>query len=273
MTLRRLRLPGSLSQLAGSETAKAAGLAGAMIVNNVIALAATIIFARLLHDNQGGGYGSLAALVSYFLILSVVGQALQVATAREGVLGHLGEGHELADTVRRWSRSLIAFTILLALISVALRVQIASLVGVGGDEWGGRARPPRRRAVDVAVGPARRAAGDRGLCGRGRVADRGAGGAAGRRGDPRRRGRGRARRLRRRPDRVHRDVRPVPVADTPPRRGGERRVLPGRARGHRRGEATVGPRAPGMGADRRPDHRRAAAEHRHHLGQAPLLDV
>ena len=72
-------------QLAGlrrSDTAKAAGLAAAMIANNVIALGSTVVFARLLSD-----YGSLAALVSYFLILSVAGQAIQVATAREGVLG------------------------------------------------------------------------------------------------------------------------------------------------------------------------------------------
>jgi len=86
----RADIPTSLADVRGSETAKAVGLAGAMIINNVIALGSTIVFSRLLKDNQGGGYGSLAALVSYFLILSVVGQALQVATAREGVLGHLG---------------------------------------------------------------------------------------------------------------------------------------------------------------------------------------
>ena len=80
-------VPTSLAELRDSETAKAAGLALAMILNNVVALASTVVFARLLSD-----YGSLAALVSYFLILSVVGQAMQVATAREGVLGHLGVG-------------------------------------------------------------------------------------------------------------------------------------------------------------------------------------
>ena len=125
----------SLSELMASETAKAVGLAGAMIVNNVIALGATIVFARLLKDRQGGGYGSLAALVSYFLILSVVGQALQVATAREGVLGHLGVGAELIATVRRWTRSLLAFTVVLAIVSVLLRAPIASAVGVRHDEW------------------------------------------------------------------------------------------------------------------------------------------
>ncbi len=85
----RQRYEPRLTALRGSETAKAAGLAGAMIINNVIALASTIVFARLLDD-----YGSLAALISYFLILSVIGQAMQVATAREGVLGHLGAGPE-----------------------------------------------------------------------------------------------------------------------------------------------------------------------------------
>ena len=73
-----------------------------MIANNVIALGSTVVFARLLTD-----YGSLAALISYFLILSVVGQAMQVATAREGVLGHLGVGHGLVATMRRWTRTLL----------------------------------------------------------------------------------------------------------------------------------------------------------------------
>jgi len=41
-------LPTSLSELRSSEMAKAAGLAGAMIGNNVIALISTVVFARLL---------------------------------------------------------------------------------------------------------------------------------------------------------------------------------------------------------------------------------
>jgi O-antigen/teichoic acid export membrane protein len=125
-------LPG---RIAGSEMGKAIGLAGAMIANNVIALGATIVFARLLSDSHGGGYGSLAALISYFLILSVFGQALQVATAREGVLGHLGVGSELVTTVRRWSRSLLVFTAALTVISVLARRPIADAVGVRDDQW------------------------------------------------------------------------------------------------------------------------------------------
>jgi O-antigen/teichoic acid export membrane protein len=128
-------VPTSLSQLRSSDTAKAAGLAGAMIVNNVIALGSTVVFARLLKDKQGGGYGSLAALISYFLILSVVGQAMQVATAREGVLGHLGVGADLMVTVRRWTRSLLLFTLALTVASVLLRDPIAQAVGVKHDQW------------------------------------------------------------------------------------------------------------------------------------------
>jgi O-antigen/teichoic acid export membrane protein len=139
--LRRRLAPGpgglsaSLTELRGSETAKAAGLAGAMIANNVIALGSTLVFTRLLKDNQGGGYGSLAALVSYFLILSVVGQALQVATAREGVLGHLGVGAGLAETVKRWTHGLLAFTLGITVLSVLLRDPIAAAVGVTHDQW------------------------------------------------------------------------------------------------------------------------------------------
>src|SRR5450432_2375474 len=114
----RAEIPTSLAELRASETAKPVMLAGAMIANNVIALGSTIVFSRLLKDNQGGGYGSLAALVSYFLILSVVGQALQVATAREGVLGHLGTGAGLAATVRQWTRSMAVFTVVITVVSV-----------------------------------------------------------------------------------------------------------------------------------------------------------
>ncbi len=130
VTRDRAEIPTSLAELRGSETAKAVGLAGAMIANNVIALGSTVVFARLLND-----YGSLAALVSYFLILSVVGQALQVATAREGVLGHLGVGAGLMATVRRWTRGLLLFTLAVTVISVLLRAPIAAAVGVKHDQW------------------------------------------------------------------------------------------------------------------------------------------
>ena len=47
---------------------------------NVIALVFTVAFARML---GASGYGTLAALVSTFLILQVPGSALQITVARE----------------------------------------------------------------------------------------------------------------------------------------------------------------------------------------------
>src|ERR1700722_6064289 len=119
-----------LASLRGSDTAKAAGLAGAMIVNNVIALGSTFVFARELTD-----YGSLGALISYLLILTVAGQAMQVATAREAVLGHLGVGPALVATMRSWTRSMLFVTAVLTVLSVIFRNPIASAVGVHKYPW------------------------------------------------------------------------------------------------------------------------------------------
>jgi O-antigen/teichoic acid export membrane protein len=133
----RQRYEPQIAKLSGSDTGKAAGLAGAMIVNNVIALGSTVVFARLLDD-----YGALAALVSYLLILTVAGQAMQVATAREAVLGHLGVGEALLETVTRWTKSLLVLTAALTVISILLRHPIASLVGVKKDSWAAAAGLP-----------------------------------------------------------------------------------------------------------------------------------
>ncbi len=108
-----------------------------MIVNNVIALGSTFVFARLIGD-----YGSLAALVKYLLILTVVGQAMQVATAREGVLGHLGVGDDMLATVDAWVKSMVLVTAVLTAASIALRHPIAGLVGVKHDAWAAAAGLP-----------------------------------------------------------------------------------------------------------------------------------
>lgn len=129
-------LSARLAALRSSDIGKAAGLAGAMIVTNVVALGSTVVFARLLDD-----YGSLAALISYVLILSVVGQAMQVATAREAVLGTLGRGPQLAATLRSWTRVLLVATLALAVVSILLRAPIAAAVGVD-QEWGAAAGLP-----------------------------------------------------------------------------------------------------------------------------------
>ncbi len=108
-----------------------------MIANNALALVATVIFARLIGD-----YGSLAALLAYLLILTVVGQAMQVATARDGVLGQLGVGEGLLATLRSWTWSMAAFTVLVTVVSILLRQPIANLVGVKHFSWAAAAGIP-----------------------------------------------------------------------------------------------------------------------------------
>jgi O-antigen/teichoic acid export membrane protein len=134
----RNRYEPQIARLRASDTAKAAGLAVAMIGNNLIALVSTFVFARLLGDN----YGRLAALISYLLILTVAGQAMQVATAREGVLGHLGTGEGLLATIRSWTRAMVVFTAALTVVSIVLRQPIADLVGVKHYPWAAAAGLP-----------------------------------------------------------------------------------------------------------------------------------
>jgi O-antigen/teichoic acid export membrane protein len=133
----RQRYAPAVAGLRGSDTAKAAGLAGAMIANNVVALGSTFVFARLVDD-----YGALGALISYLLILTVAGQAMQVATAREGVLGHLGVGEDLLATVKSWSKALLVVTVLLTIVSIALQDPIAHAVGVKKYSWAAAAGIP-----------------------------------------------------------------------------------------------------------------------------------
>lgn len=113
--------------LRGSETVKAGGLAAATLMSNGIQLIFTIIFTRLLGAD---GYGSLAALVSTFLILMVGGQAIQVAAARETALHHLGDGRRLAATLNGWVRQLLIALVIVTGLSYAFQDPLAHLVGV-----------------------------------------------------------------------------------------------------------------------------------------------
>lgn len=137
MSALRAKYDQALIALRGSDTAKAASLAGAMIANNVIALGSTVVFARLIGD-----YGSLAALIAYLLILTVAGQAMQVATAREGVLGHLGTGEDMIATIVGWTKSMMVVTAALTAVSIALMHPIADLVGVKHHAWAAAAGLP-----------------------------------------------------------------------------------------------------------------------------------
>jgi O-antigen/teichoic acid export membrane protein len=123
----------------GSESGKAAGLAAATVANNGIQLVFTIVFTRLLGAT---GYGTLAALVSAFLILLVAGQAVQTAAAREAALDRLGHPELLRATLRAWTRRLLVVLVAVIGASILLREQLAALIGVSDVPWAAAAIPP-----------------------------------------------------------------------------------------------------------------------------------
>jgi glycosyltransferase involved in cell wall biosynthesis/O-antigen/teichoic acid export membrane protein len=110
-----------------SDTVKAGGLAAATLLSNGIQLVFTIVFTRLLGAD---GYGSLAALVSAFLILLVGGQALQVAAARETALHHLGDNRRLAATLNGWTRQLVIALVIVTVLSLVLQKPLGHVIGV-----------------------------------------------------------------------------------------------------------------------------------------------
>ncbi|MEA2286167.1 MAG: hypothetical protein QOJ21_2210 [Solirubrobacteraceae bacterium] len=125
--------------LRSSESGKAAGLAAATLVNNGIQLVFTVVFTRLLGAT---GYGTLAALVSAFLILLVAGQSLQVAAAREAALDRLGHPEAVRATLRAWTHRLLLGLVVVTVVSLLAREQIAAAIGVGEAPWGAAAILP-----------------------------------------------------------------------------------------------------------------------------------
>src|SRR4051812_27002216 len=122
-----------------SESGKAAGLAAATLLNNGIQLIFTVVFTRLLGAT---GYGTLAALVSAFLILLVAGQSVQVAAAREAALDRLGHPGMVRATLRAWTHRLLWGLLALSAASVLFRTQIAAAIGVDEAPWGAAAILP-----------------------------------------------------------------------------------------------------------------------------------
>jgi O-antigen/teichoic acid export membrane protein len=136
MLARRPRLGAALAL---SESGKAAGLAAATLANNAIQLVFTVIFTRLLGQT---GYGTLAALISAFLILLVAGQSVQLAAAREAALDRLGHPEVLRATLHAWIRRLLAALVAVSAVSVLLRHPLAALIGVDDTPWAAAAIPP-----------------------------------------------------------------------------------------------------------------------------------
>ncbi len=126
-----------INALRSTETAQAAGLAVATIVQQLTAVVFTVVFTRTLGTD---GYGSLAALINFMVILIVPGAALQVAAARQGTLGRLGQGAELAATLNRWTRHILMGLAAVTVLSVLLREPLATVVNVD-EEWAAAAVP------------------------------------------------------------------------------------------------------------------------------------
>jgi hypothetical protein len=85
---------GLRARFARSDSGKAAGLAAATLGNNAIQLVFTVVFTRLLGQTD---YGTLAALISAFLILLVAGQSVQLRGSREAALDRLGHPRSCAQ--------------------------------------------------------------------------------------------------------------------------------------------------------------------------------
>lgn len=127
----------ALRALAGTDTGRAGGMAVAVGAMNVLALAFTVVFARVL---GAAGYGSLAVLISAFIVLMVGGSALQIATAR-------AVSHAVADGVakpgrgvRLWLGHLCVAAVVVAVVSIPLRGAIGSVLAVDYD-WAAAAVP------------------------------------------------------------------------------------------------------------------------------------
>jgi O-antigen/teichoic acid export membrane protein len=129
--------PSSLSALARTDTGRAAGLGAAVIAANVVALAFTVVFARVLGATD---YGSLATLMSAFIILMVPGSALQVAVAREVSAALAAGAPDAGAGVRRWVARLLVGAVGVAVVAVLLREVLAAILNVD-QEWGAAAVP------------------------------------------------------------------------------------------------------------------------------------
>jgi O-antigen/teichoic acid export membrane protein len=111
-------------RLLGADVVRAAGLAAAVLANSAIALLCTVVFARWLGADR---YGTLASLLSAFLILTVLGSALQVTVARDVSRDPGGAAEALA---RRALSAVLLLAVPVALVLVLVRAQIADVLGV-----------------------------------------------------------------------------------------------------------------------------------------------
>ncbi len=124
--------PSRLDRAKESDTVRAAGVASAQLVANVLALFTTIALARALGTAD---YGELARMVSVVTILIVPATALQVAAARDTTLGRLGRGGQAAASLNHWIVRVLVLTGATFLVCALLREQLATLLQVS-QPWG-----------------------------------------------------------------------------------------------------------------------------------------
>jgi glycosyltransferase involved in cell wall biosynthesis/O-antigen/teichoic acid export membrane protein len=121
--------------LGRSDTVRAAAVAAVTLAGHAIGAVFAFVFARML---GAADYGSLAALLSAFIILAIPGCALQVATAREATTGGLAR---TADSLRGFTRTLLIACLALAAAGWALRQPLADVIGVD-EVWAAAALLP-----------------------------------------------------------------------------------------------------------------------------------
>ena len=119
--------PTRLERAKGSDTVRAAGVASAQLVANVLALLTTVALARALGTAD---YGELARMVSVVTILIVPATALQVAAARDTTLGRLGRGGRAAASLNHWLVRILILTAITLVACALLRNQLAELLQV-----------------------------------------------------------------------------------------------------------------------------------------------
>ena len=111
-------------------------------------------------------YGSLAALLSAFIILMVPGSALQIAVARDVSTAAASGDANAGAGVRRWLGQLLIATVVVALLAIPLRHVLAAILNVEED-WAAAAVPLTAMLWMVVSRGARRASGPPALPARG----------------------------------------------------------------------------------------------------------
>jgi O-antigen/teichoic acid export membrane protein len=119
-------------------TKSAVGLSVAALGANVLGLAFTVVLARALGPID---YGSLAALVSAFLIVSIAGSALQITVAREVSVEASRHDRALRAHVLRWTTATLSITAVCVVLGIVFREELAALTGVDDAPWGAAAIP------------------------------------------------------------------------------------------------------------------------------------